>query len=100
MNPKLQFPQSLENECEKLFGDYLQHDHDPSKTSTSQHLQAIVLNKYINTNDLARGLGILPQSIRKRFSQTGEYFGIRPMKMANGRLFWPMDFVEKLSKAN
>lgn len=29
------------------------------------------------------------QTARKRYSQTGSYFGIVPEKLANGRLAWP-----------
>jgi|APIni6443716594_1056825.scaffolds.fasta_scaffold2748399_2 hypothetical protein len=29
------------------------------------------------------------QTVRARLSQTGSYFGIRPLKLANGRLLWP-----------
>ncbi|NJD35370.1 MAG: hypothetical protein FIA96_11155 [Betaproteobacteria bacterium] len=29
------------------------------------------------------------QTVRKRFCITGSYFGVRPRKLANGRLVWP-----------
>ena len=29
------------------------------------------------------------QSVRARLCRTGSYFGIRPLKLANGRLAWP-----------
>lgn len=34
-------------------------------------------------------------SVRKRYSQTGSYFGVRPIKLANGRLKWPRVIVTK-----
>lgn len=33
--------------------------------------------------------------VRKRYSQTGTYFGVRPVKLCNGRLGWPAEFVKK-----
>ena len=32
---------------------------------------------------------VKPQSVRSRLCRTGSYFGIRPIKLANGRLAWP-----------
>jgi hypothetical protein len=58
---------------------------------------AIGTNRRLTTEELATKLAMSPQSLRKRFSQTGEYFGVRPIKMPNGRLFWPVDAVEQLS---
>ncbi len=29
------------------------------------------------------------QTVRARLCRTGSYFGIRPLKLANGRLAWP-----------
>ena len=29
------------------------------------------------------------QSVRARLCRTGSYFGIRPLKLDNGRLAWP-----------
>ena len=35
------------------------------------------------------------QSVRARLCRTGSYFGIRPLKLANGRLAWPAVQVAK-----
>lgn len=35
------------------------------------------------------------QTARKRYSQTGSYFGVVPQKHANGRLRWPAVIVTK-----
>lgn len=32
---------------------------------------------------------VKPQSVRARLCRTGSYFGIRPLKLANGRTAWP-----------
>lgn len=35
------------------------------------------------------------QSVRARLCRTGSYFGIAPLKLANGRLAWPAVQVAK-----
>lgn len=52
--------------------------------------------RLLTTEQLADLLTMHPQSIRKRFSQTGSYFGLRPLKLPNGKLRWPSDSVEQL----
>lgn len=52
--------------------------------------------KYMNTNDFACWLSLRPQSIRKRFNQTGSYFGLKPVKLQNGRLYWPSNAIVQL----
>jgi len=32
---------------------------------------------------------VKPQSVRARLCRTGSYFGVRPVKLANGRLAFP-----------
>lgn len=32
---------------------------------------------------------VLPQSVRARICRTGSYFGVRPIKLASGRLAFP-----------
>lgn len=39
---------------------------------------------------------IAEQTARKRYSQTGSYFGVVPEKRANGRLAWPNVIATKL----
>lgn len=53
-------------------------------------------SQYLNTNEFACGLLLRPQSIRKRFNQTGSYFGLKPVKLPNGRLYWPSDAIAQL----
>ena len=43
----------------------------------------------VTTHELAKSLKMQAQSIRKRLSLTGSYFGVRPVKLPNGRLRWP-----------
>lgn len=49
----------------------------------------------LTTEELAAALSLHPQSLRKRFSQTGSYFGLKPLKLPNRRLIWEADAVAK-----
>ncbi|OIT16250.1 hypothetical protein BL243_12235 [Ralstonia solanacearum] len=51
---------------------------------------------HVSTEELAAILAIDPQSIRKRHSVDGSYLGIRPTKLPNRRLLWPVADVKKL----
>ncbi|MBB3261191.1 MULTISPECIES: DNA-binding protein [Paraburkholderia] len=55
--------------------------------------------RLIPTDQLAAQLALRPQSIRKRYCQTGTYFSLRPVKLANGRLMWPADSIKQLAEA-
>jgi hypothetical protein len=55
-------------------------------------------NRSLTTEELAAVLAIRPQSLRKRLSQTGSYFGIRPVKLPNRQLRWPADSVALLTR--
>jgi hypothetical protein len=63
---------------------------------TTQQPAAIQSQRPITTEELATLISITPQSIRKRYCQTGAYFSLRPAKMPNGRLMWPADALEQL----
>lgn len=52
--------------------------------------------QFQTTNQLAHGLTVRPQTIRKRYAQTGSYFGVKPIKLPNGRLYWPADAITQL----
>ncbi len=51
----------------------------------------------ITTETLAVQCGVRPQSIRVRLCRSGSYFGIKPRKLANGRLMWPDDTRERIT---
>lgn len=65
---------------------------------TAHQLTGIPTRRPITTDELAALLSIRPQSIRKRYCQTGAYFSLRPVKLPNGRLMWPADSLEQLSE--
>lgn len=64
----------------------------------AQQLTGADNRRPITTDELAALLSIRPQSIRKRYCQTGAYFSLRPLKLPSGRLMWPADALEKLAR--
>jgi len=52
-------------------------------------------NTALTTEAMAAALGVRAQSIRKRYSAMGTYFGLRPIKLPNRRLIWDAATVEK-----
>ena len=52
----------------------------------------------LTTEQLAFALTMQPQTLRKRYSQTGTYFGLRPFKLPNGKLRWASNAIELLTK--
>lgn len=65
---------------------------------TANQLAAIAKTRqHLSTEELAAQLTLRPQSIRKRYSQTGAYFCLRPVKLPNGRLMWPADSLAQLA---
>lgn len=51
------------------------------------------------TAALAAKLGVKPQSILRAYCQKGSYCGLRPIKLPNRRLLWPVDAFEQLTGA-
>lgn len=43
----------------------------------------------VETTVFAANNLVQPQTARKRYSQTGSYHGVKPVKLASGRLLWP-----------
>lgn len=65
------------------------------------NLRIITSPRDLGTADLAallrsKGLNIKPASIRRAHCVKGEYLGITPRKLPNGRLIWPGDAVRRL----
>jgi hypothetical protein len=54
-----------------------------------------VKKNYCNTDEFAAAMQVKATSVRVRLCQTGSYFGIKPEKLPNGRLLWPVDALEK-----
>ncbi|MPV68017.1 hypothetical protein GD429_19710 [Burkholderia sp. BE17] len=51
---------------------------------------------HVSTEELAAILAVNPQSIHKRYSSDGSYHGIRPTKLPNRRLLWPVEDIKRL----
>jgi hypothetical protein len=72
------------------------------QTSTGvQHMQAPspLINPDsdgMTTGEFAAVMKLQSQSIRKRYSQTGSYYDVKPFKLPNGRLRWPINAVMQL----
>ena len=49
----------------------------------------ILADDPLDTSQFAERQGIRPQSLRVRLSETGSYFGVRPLRLANRLLRWP-----------
>ena len=45
--------------------------------------------RLISTEEFAQRYFVKPTSIRSHLCRAGSYFGIRPVKLPNGRLGWP-----------
>lgn len=43
----------------------------------------------LSCEDFAARNQVKPQSVRARICRTGSYFGVRPIKLASGRLAFP-----------
>lgn len=43
----------------------------------------------LSCDQFAANQFVKSQTVRARLSRTGSYFGIRPIKLANGRTAWP-----------
>ncbi|MGD7197283.1 hypothetical protein ACQCQP_15970 [Ralstonia pseudosolanacearum] len=51
---------------------------------------------FLSTEEFAAVMAVDPQSIRKRYSSDGSYHGVRPTKLPNRRVLWPVDAVRQL----
>ncbi|RTZ47488.1 hypothetical protein EKL30_00285 [Candidimonas sp. SYP-B2681] len=52
---------------------------------------------YLSTEALAELLCIRPGTLREALCRRGHYYGVRPVKLASGRLVWPTDSFERLT---
>lgn len=64
--------------------------------STTKLIKIGANRAHLSTEELASALDMEAQSIRKRLSQTGSYFGVKPARLPNRKLLWPADALEQL----
>lgn len=50
----------------------------------------------LTTDAFAAQYLVGPQTVRKRLSRHGSYFGIKPLRLPNGRLLRPVDSIKAL----
>ena len=50
---------------------------------------------HISTNEFALLARVKPQTLQKRHHDCGHYFGVRPKKLANRLLAWPINEIER-----
>ncbi|WP_369070858.1 DNA-binding protein [Burkholderia gladioli] len=60
------------------------------------HLTAALERRHVSTDEFADRMMVLRQTILKCHSRTGQYAGVRPVRLPNRRLAWPADEIEKL----
>ncbi len=51
---------------------------------------------FIPTEEFVKPFFIKPESARRSYCKKGHYLGIRPKKLPNGRLLWPVDEQQKV----
>ncbi|SNX59268.1 hypothetical protein SAMN06296273_0708 [Nitrosomonas ureae] len=75
----------------------ISHIHAASNVSVAldQLAKLAIGRDHIQTDEIARVTNHKPQTVRKKYCLTGEYFGIRPVKLGN-RLLWPVADIAKL----
>jgi hypothetical protein len=49
----------------------------------------------VSTEKVAALFQVKAESVRRALSLQGHYFSLRPVKLPNGRLGWPLDDVER-----
>lgn len=59
-----------------------------------------IVDSDLTTKQAAGILHLRPQTLRKALSKNGSYFGVRPRKAANLRLFWNAAEINNLKNAN
>ena len=50
----------------------------------------------LTTEEFATQHLVDPQTVRKRLSSHGSYFGVKPLRLPNRRLLWPADSIATL----
>lgn len=54
------------------------------------------MKDYVSTKEFAYILGCTAESIRVRLCKSGSFLGIKPKKLPNRRLLWPINSINSL----
>lgn len=72
-------------------------DRNAGRSSAPSFNSQPVPRRKLSTEELAAVLRNRPQTIRRGLCIDGHYLGLRPTKLANGRLLWDAAEVEALT---
>jgi hypothetical protein len=54
------------------------------------------LRSHVPTVEFARCLGVQPATIRRGLCVDGHYMNLKPVKLPNRRLLWPMEEIKRI----
>lgn len=57
---------------------------------------ATLERRHVSTEEFASRMLVLCQTVLKSYSRDGHYASIRPIRLPNRRLAWPVDEIENL----
>ena len=66
-------------------------------TPTNWRSDAPLARRSYSTEQAAAALHIRPQTLRAALCLQGHYFGMRPVKLPNGRLLWDVADLDRLT---
>lgn len=69
-------------------------------TVTASNQRADLVGGSLSTQEVADALRVRRQTIAKALCLHGEYMGLRPIKLPNGRLLWNADELARLIGAD
>lgn len=67
-----------------------------AKNESQSEASHLAPGEYLTTEEFANALSLRAQTVRKRLSQTGSYYGARPLRLPNRMLRWPTEHVMTL----
>lgn len=51
---------------------------------------------HCSTKDFAKYVSVKSATVRRGYCVNGHYLGIKPLRLPNGRLSWPIEEIEKI----
>ncbi len=61
------------------------------------NIHVITRPRKLDTAEAASVLRVKPQTLRRALCLQGHYFGMRPVKLPNGRLLWDVADLDRLT---
>lgn len=77
------------------------HRRNSTQTSQAAHsrpesVNALAMRYRLTTDEFAAQNLVESQTVRKQYSLSGSYFGVKPIRLPNRRLLWPDNTIEEL----